>query len=85
MHGPCLDLTMKDILGIIGGNLNIDWVFRRYQGIFKVYLVYGYIGKMSYTLEMNTEVLQVKCFIMFVIYFKKLKHEEIDETNMAKC
>lgn len=28
--------------------------------------------KMSYTLEMNTEVLQVKCFIMFVIYFKNL-------------
>ena len=41
--------------------------------------------KNVYTLEMNTKVLEVKCFIMFVIYFKKLQHEEIDETNMAQC
>lgn len=40
--------------------------------------------KNVYTLEMNTKVLEVKCF-MFVIYFKKLQHEEIDETNMVQC
>ena len=41
--------------------------------------------KNVYTLEMNTKVLEVKRFIMFVIYFKKLQHEEIDETNMVQC
>lgn len=48
-------------------------------------MVYGYVRKISYILEIHIKHLEVTCFIMFIIYFGELQHKEIDETGMAKC
>lgn len=34
MYGSCLDLIIKEILEVIGGNLNMDWVLNDIRVLF---------------------------------------------------
>lgn len=39
MYGSCLDLIIKEILEVIGGNLNMDWALNDIRVLFFLILL----------------------------------------------